>query len=312
VLIALKLIKFFSKMNKKLFVIFLSLIGTGTASIMVSGIKLLSQDLNPFMIAFYRCLFGVIIMLPFMIYNYPEAWKTHNIKLQFVRSAINVYSMISWFTAIGTLQLEKAAAIGFTTPLFTTILAIIFLGEVIRIQRITALIIGFIGILVVIRPGYIPFESGALWLLSAAITFSIVIIIVKKLTEKDSSLTTAFYQMAFMVPPTFLIALFFWESININQFLLFIFVAIAGFITQFSFAQCLKMAETTFIMPIQFTKLIWLSLIGYFFFMEVPDIWTWIGASIIFSSILFIAYREAINKNSLLKTKKVDKLISNY
>ena len=299
-------------MNKKLFVIFLSLIGTGTAAIMVSGIKLLSQDLNPFIIAFYRCLFGVIIMLPFMIYNYPEAWKTHNIKLQFVRSAINVYSMISWFTAIGTLQLEKAAAIGFTTPLFTTILAIIFLGEVIRIQRITALIIGFIGILVVIRPGYIPFESGALWLLSAAITFSIVIIIVKKLTEKDSSLTTAFYQMAFMVPPTFLIALFFWESININQILLFIFVAIAGFITQFSFAQCLKMAETTFIMPIQFTKLIWLSLIGYFFFMEVPDIWTWIGASIIFSSILFIAYREAINKNSLLKTKKVDKLISNY
>ena len=299
-------------MNKKLFVIFLSLIGTGTAAIMVSGIKLLSQDLNPFIIAFYRCLFGVIIMLPFMIYNYPEAWKTHNIKLQFVRSAINVYSMISWFTAIGTLQLEKAAAIGFTTPLFTTILAIIFLGEVIRIQRITALIVGFIGILVVIRPGYIPFESGALWLLSAAITFSIVIIIVKKLTEKDSSLTTAFYQMAFMVPPTFFIALFFWESININQILLFIFVAIAGFITQFSFAQCLKMAETTFIMPIQFTKLIWLSLIGYFFFMEVPDIWTWIGASIIFSSILFIAYREAINKNSLLKTKKVDKLISNY
>ena len=299
-------------MNKKLFVILLSLLGTGTAAIMVSGIKLLSQDLNPFIIAFYRCLFGVIIMLPFMIYNYPEAWKTHNIKLQFVRSGINVYSMISWFTAIGTLQLEKAAAIGFTTPLFTTILAIIFLGEVIRIQRITALIVGFIGILVVIRPGYIPFESGALWLLSAAITFSIVIIIVKKLTEKDSSLTTAFYQMAFMVPPTFFIALFFWESININQFLLFIFVAIAGFITQFSFAQCLKMAETTFIMPIQFTKLIWLSLIGYFFFMEVPDIWTWIGASIIFSSILFIAYREAINKNSLLKTKKVDKLISNY
>ena len=299
-------------MNKKLFVILLSLLGTGTAAIMVSGIKLLSQDLNPFIIAFYRCLFGVIIMLPFMIYNYPEAWKTHNIKLQFVRSAINVYSMISWFTAIGTLQLEKAAAIGFTTPLFTTILAIIFLGEVIRIQRITALIVGFIGILVVVRPGYIPFESGALWLLSAAISFSIVIIIVKKLTEKDSSLTTAFYQMAFMVPPTFFIALFFWESINISQILLFIFVAIAGFITQFSFAQCLKLAETTFIMPIQFTKLIWLSLIGYFFFMEVPDIWTWIGASIIFSSILFIAYREAINTNSLLKTKKVDKLISNY
>ena len=117
-------------MNKKLIVIFLSLIGTGTAAIMVSGIKLLSQDLNPFIIAFYRCLFGVIVMLPFMIYNHPDAWKTHNTKLQFIRCSINVYSMISWFTAIGTLQLEKAAVIGFTTPLFTTILAIIFLGEI--------------------------------------------------------------------------------------------------------------------------------------------------------------------------------------
>ena len=298
-------------MNKKLIVILLSLTGTLTAAIMVSGIKLLSQDLNPFIIAFYRCLFGVLVMLPFMIYNYPKAWKTHNMKLQFIRCSINIYSMISWFTAIGTMQLEKAAAIGFTTPLFTTILAIIFLGEVIKIQRITALVIGFIGILVVIRPGYIPIESGTLWLLSAAITFSIVIIIVKKLTEKDSSLTTAFYQMAFMVPPLFLISLFFWENVNINQIYLFIFVAISGFITQFSFAQCLKMAETTFIMPFQFTKLIWLSVIGYIFFSEIPDYWTWIGAVIIFTSILFITYREAV-KNSILKSKKVDKLLTNY
>ena len=299
-------------MNKKLFVIFLSLLGTATAAMMVSGIKLLSQDLNPFIIAFYRCLFGVIIMLPFMLYSHSQVWKTHNLKLQFIRCSINVYSMISWFTAIGTMQLEKAAAIGFTTPLFTTILAIIFLGEVIKIQRITALIVGFIGILVVIRPGYIPFESGTLWLLSAALTFSIVIIIVKKLTEKDSSLTTTFYQMAFMVPPTFLLALMFWENITINQVIIFIFVALAGFITQFSFAQCLKMADTTFIMPIQFTKLVWLSIIGYLFFQELPDYWTWIGASIIFASILFITYREAVNKNSVLKSKKVNKLISNY
>ena len=299
-------------MNKKLFVIFLSLLGTATAAMMVSGIKLLSQDLNPFIIAFYRCLFGIIIMLPFMLYNHPQVWKTHNLKLQFIRCSINVYSMISWFTAIGAMQLEKAAAIGFTTPLFTTILAIIFLGEVIKIQRITALIVGFIGILVVIRPGYIPFESGTLWLLSAALTFSIVIIIVKKLTEKDSSLTTTFYQMAFMVPPTFLLALIFWENITINQVIIFIFVALAGFVTQFSFAQSLKMADTTFIMPIQFTKLVWLSIIGYLFFQELPDYWTWIGASIIFASILFITYREAVNKNSVLKSKKVNKLISNY
>ena len=129
-------------------------------------------------------------MIPFMIYNHPHSWKTSSIKLQLLRCSINVYSMISWFTAIATLHLETAAAIGFTTPLFTTLLAIIFLGEVIKMQRITALIIGFIGILVVIRPGFVPLEAGALWLLSAAISFSFVIIIVKKLMENYKGFLT--------------------------------------------------------------------------------------------------------------------------
>tara|TARA_B100000965_G_C19479398_1_gene707802 strand:- start:121 stop:1026 length:906 start_codon:yes stop_codon:yes gene_type:complete len=298
--------------NKKIYVIALSIIGTFTAALMVSGIKLLSSDLNPFLIAFYRCLFGVLIMLPFMFYNYPSSWVTSNFKLQIIRCTINVYSMISWFIAIGTLQLEKAAAIGFTTPLFTTLLAIILLGEVVRVQRITALLIGFLGIVVVIRPGFISLEPGVLWLLSAAISFSFVIIIVKKLTEKDSSLTTTFYQMAFMTPPTFFIALFFWEPVNFFHIIIFCGVAFAGFITQLCMAQSLKLSETTFVMPIQFTKLIWLSVIGYLFFMERPDIWTWIGALIIFSSVLYITYREAINKNSLLQSKKVDKLLSHY
>ena len=298
--------------NKKIYVIVLSLIGTFTAALMVSGIKLLSEDLNPFLIAFYRCLFGVIIMLPFMFYNHPSSWITRNFKLQIIRSTINVYSMISWFIAIGTLQLEKAAAIGFTTPLFTTLLAIILLGEVIRFQRIAALVVGFLGIMVVIRPGYISLEPGVLWLLSAAISFSFVIIIVKKLTEKDSSLTTTFYQMAFMTPPTFFIALFFWEPVSIFHILIFCAVALAGFVTQVCMAESLKLSDTTFVMPIQFTKLIWLSIIGYLFFMEKPDIWTWVGALIIFSSVLYITYREAINKNSYLKSKKIDKLLSHY
>ncbi|MDB0003696.1 DMT family transporter, partial [Alphaproteobacteria bacterium] len=272
----------------------------------------LSDDLNPFVIAFYRCLFGVLIMLPFMLYYHPFSWFTNNLKLQIIRCTINVYSMISWFIAIGTLQLEKAAAIGFTTPLFTTLLAIILLGEVVKFQRIAALVVGFVGIIVVIRPGYIDIEPGTLWLLSAALSFSFVIIIVKKLTEKDSSLTTTFYQMAFMTPPTFFIALFFWEPVSSYNIMIFCAVAIAGFITQLCMAQSLKLSETTFVMPIQFTKLIWLSVIGYLFFMEKPDVWTWIGAIIIFSSVLFITYKEAINKNSLLQSKKIDKLHTLY
>tara|TARA_B100000378_G_scaffold131552_1_gene106317 strand:- start:4370 stop:5287 length:918 start_codon:yes stop_codon:yes gene_type:complete len=295
--------------KNKIIVVILSLISTCSAAVMVAGIKQLSLDLNPFIIAFYRCLCGVLIILPFMFFNKFESWKTKSIKLQFLRGSINVYSMISWFTAIGTLHLEKAAAIGFTTPLFTTLLAVLLLGEVIKFHRITALIVGFIGILVVIKPGFVPIESGTLWLLSAALSFSFVLIIVKKLSEKDSSLTTAFYHMLFMTPPTFIISLFFWQSISLYHLLLFSIVAIAGFITQLCLTQSLKMSDTTFVMPLQFTKLIWLSIIGYVIFAELPDIWTWVGAFIIFLAVMYITYREAFIKKDKPIPKQIERAI---
>jgi drug/metabolite transporter (DMT)-like permease len=297
------------KVKTKILVVILSLISTLTAAIMVSGIKILSNDLNPFILAFYRCFFGVIIILPFLFFQKFSDLKTKNIKLQFLRCSINIYSMISWFIAIGTLQLEKAAAIGFTTPLFTTLLAIIFLGEVIRFHRITALIIGFIGILVVIRPGFVTIEPGVLWLLSAALSFSFVLIIVKKLTKKDTSLTTAFYHMLFLTPPTFLISLFYWESISFNHFMILCVVAIAGFITQVTSNQSLKMSDTSFVMPLQFTNLIWLSFIGYALFSEVPNLWTWIGGSIIFSAVIYITFRESTVKKDDPKSKQIEKAI---
>ena len=300
---------FNNTINTKLLVVILSLISTISAAIMVSGIKLLSADLNPFIIAFYRCLFGVIVILPFLGINKFKALKTNFIKLQFLRASINVYSMISWFIAIGTLQLEKAAAIGFTTPLFTTLLAVIILGEVIKIHRISALIVGFIGVLVVIRPGFVPIESGSLWLLSAALSFSVILIIIKKLTEKDTSLTTAFYHMFFMVPPTFIIALFFWQDISLYHVTVFFIIACAGFVTQICLAQSLKMSDTTFVMPLQFTKLVWLSLIGFLFFSEIPVIWTWIGAAIIFSAVMYITYREAFIKKNIPESKQVQRAI---
>jgi len=300
---------FFPKNKTKILVLTLSLISTFSAAIMVSGIKILSNELNAFILVFYRCFFGLIIILPFLFLQKFKDLKTHNIKLQFLRCSINLYSMISWFIAIGTLQLEKAAAIGFTTPLFTTLLAIIFLGEAIKFHRITALIVGFIGILVVVRPGFIVMESGVLWLLSATISFSFVLIIVKKITEKDTSLTTAFYHMLFLTPPTFIISLFYWQNISFTQFMIFTVVAIFGFITQISSNQALKMSDASFVMPLQFTNLIWLSFIGYILFSEIPNIWTWSGGIIIFLAVIYIVFRETVVKKDNPKSKNIIKVI---
>ena len=254
---------------------------------------------------------GLILITPFVAINNFKAIKSNNTKLQLIRAGINIISMICWFSAIGIMHFEKATALGFTTPLFTTILAVLILGEVIRFHRTAALILGFIGIIIIIRPGYVPFEFGTVLMLIASFSFSFVLILVKKLSATDSSLTIIFWHLLFMTPVFFILSLFFWESVTFNQLLIFVFMGAAGLLSHWCLAQAFKLSDTTFVMPLQFTKLIWASLIGLFIFSEQPNIWTWIGGIIIFVSVVYITYREAFKKKGTEKPIQVDRAIIN-
>ena len=293
--------------NKLTQVALLAIGATFFGSFMGACVKLLSDDLHPVIICFYRCLMGLIIITPFIIKNNFQALQTDNMRLQILRALINIISMICWFTAIGMMHLEKATALGFTTPLFTTVLAVIVLGEVIRFHRTAALLLGFIGILIIIRPGYMPFEFGTILMLIASFSFSFVLIFVKKLSATDSSLTIIFYHLLYMTPAFFILSLFYWQSINYNQLVIFSLMGASGLLSHWCLAQAFKMSDTTFVMPLQFTKLIWASLIGLFIFAEQPDIWTWVGGIIIFISVVYITYREAFKKKGTSKPIQVDR-----
>jgi len=297
--------------NKLTQVALLAIGATFFGSFMGACVKLLSDDLHPVIICFYRCLMGLIIITPFIIKNNFQALQTDNMRLQILRALINIISMICWFTAIGMMHLEKATALGFTTPLFTTVLAVIVLGEVIRFHRTAALLLGFIGILIIIRPGYMPFEFGTILMLIASFSFSFVLIFVKKLSATDSSLTIIFYHLLYMTPAFFILSLFYWQSINFNQLVIFSLMGSSGLLSHWCLAQAFKMSDTTFVMPLQFTKLIWASLIGLFIFAEQPDIWTWVGGVIIFISVVYITYREAFRKKGTSKPIQVDRATIN-
>ena len=299
------------KRNKFLTVALLAIGATLFGSFMGAGVKLLSNDLHPIIICFYRCLMGLIIITPFVARNNFKALQTDNMRLQIFRALINIISMICWFSAIGMMHFEKATALGFTTPLFTTVLAVLILGEVIRFHRTAALLLGFIGILIIIRPGYLPFEFGTILMLIASFSFSFVLIFVKKLSATDSSLTIIFYHLLYMTPAFFILSLFYWQSINFNQLVIFSLMGSSGLLSHWCLAQAFKMSDTTFVMPLQFTKLIWASLIGLFIFAEQPDIWTWIGGVIIFISVVYITYREAFRKKGTSKPIQVDRATIN-
>ena len=299
------------KRNKFLTVALLAIGATLFGSFMGAGVKLLSDDLHPIIICFYRCLMGLIIITPFVARNNFKALQTDNMRLQIFRALINIISMICWFSAIGMMHFEKATALGFTTPLFTTVLAVLILGEVIRFHRTAALLLGFVGILIIIRPGYMPFEFGTILMLIASFSFSFVLIFVKKLSATDSSLTIIFYHLLYMTPAFFILSFFYWESINLSQLIVFILMGASGLLSHWCLAQAFKMSDTTFVMHLQFTKLIWASLIGLFIFSEQSDIWTWIGGVIIFISVVYITYREAFKKKGTLKPIQVDRATIN-
>ena len=299
------------KRNKFLTVALLAIGATLFGSFMGAGVKLLSNELHPIIICFYRCLMGLIIITPFVARNNFKALQTDNMRLQIFRALINIISMICWFSAIGMMHFEKATALGFTTPLFTTVLAVLILGEVIRFHRTAALLLGFVGILIIIRPGYMPFEFGTILMLIASFSFSFVLIFVKKLSATDSSLTIIFYHLIYMTPVFFILSLFYWENINLNQLIIFTLMGASGLLSHWCLAQAFKMSDTTFVMPLQFTKLIWASLIGLFIFAEQPDIWTWVGGIIIFISVVYITYREAFKKKGTSKPIQVDRATLN-
>ena len=297
--------------NKLVSVAFLAIGATLFGSFMGAGVKFLSDDLHPIIICFYRCLMGLILITPFVARNNFQALQTDNMRLQIFRALINIISMICWFSAISMMHFEKATALGFTTPLFTTVLAVLILGEVIRFHRTAALLLGFVGILIIIRPGYMPFEFGTVLMLIASFSFSFVLIFVKKLSATDSSLTIIFYHLLYMTPAFFILSLFYWENINFNQLIIFVLMGASGLLSHWCLAQAFKMSDTTFVMPLQFTKLIWASLIGLFIFAEQPDVWTWVGGVIIFISIVYITYREAFKKKGTSKPIQVDRATIN-
>ena len=156
-----------------------------------------------------------------------------------------------------------------------------------------------------------PFEFGTILMLIASFSFSFVLIFVKKLSATDSSLTIIFYHLLYMTPAFFILSFFYWENINLNQLIIFILMGASGLLSHWCLAQAFKMSDTTFVMPLQFTKLIWASLIGLFIFSEQPDIWTWVGGVIIFISVVYITYREAFKKKGTLKPIQVDRATIN-
>ena len=290
--------------NNKL-AIFLIITSVFFGTVMLSFLKIAQEDVNVYVAGFFRFFLGLVIILPYIVKNKDAVLKTTHLKQHFLRAILGLPAMLLYFSALVLLPIEKLTAISFVVPLIVTILAVFFLGEKIYIYRTLALILGFSGMLVIIRPGFVDISIGVYMVLFSALLWSINIIITKKISKDDSAITILAYQSIFMSLLSFFIVLFFWEMPSLKTFIYLILAAICGTVLHLTLNHAFKLVDVSMTQPYSFLNLVFASIIGYFVFDEIPDLYTWIGALIIFTGVLIISYREMKLDKEIIR-KRVD------
>ena len=287
--------KISNNIPSSLFAISLMIISGLFFVLMHSAVKYLSKEVHIFEIAFFRCALVIFVLAPIIFQQGKKIFKTKQPKVQFLRITTNSVAMLCFFYGISTTPLAQLTTLGFTVPIFATILAVIFMKEKIRLRRTTALIVGFIGTIIVMRPD-ISIELGALLIIFSSFLWSICLIFIKKLTQTDSAVTISLYFGIGMIPATFALALPVLEMIDLRQFIILIFIAITGTLAQTIMNSALEKGELALLLPFDFLRLIWSVLIGYALFSEEPTITLWLGGFLIIGSTSYIAWREATLK----------------
>ncbi|MEM6940902.1 MAG: DMT family transporter [Pseudomonadota bacterium] len=277
-------------------------ISTVAFAFMHFSVRIVSSALHPFQIAFFRNLFGLAFLIPLLVGPGFVQLRTKRLGLHALRGIVNIAAMFLFFSALAITPLAKVTALSFTAPLFTSVLSVIFLREVIQLRRWAGIGMGFVGMLVILRPGFSVVETGAVMVIVAALLWSVALILVKTLSRTESSVAIVawmgIFLSAFSVGP----AIWVWQNPSLWAWGWLLFIGLTGTVAQVSLSQSLKETDPTAVMPFDFLKLIWAALLAFWFLGEVPDGLTLFGAAMIFGSGLYVAHRErAAAKNKPLE-----------
>ena len=294
-------------LNNNQFAIFLIIISIIFGTLMGTFIKLAQEELNVFTTGFLRFFFGFLIITPYILKTKFEVFSTKNLKIHILRSALNLPAMLLGFAALAMLPLEKMTAIHFIVPIIVTILAVIFLKEKIYLYRSIALVMGFLGMLIILRPGIIDISIGIYMALISSLIWSVVIILTKKVSKDDSAITILSHQYVYMSLFSFPLVIYFWDQPSLKTIFFILCAAMSGTILHIALNHAYKLVDVTMTQPYSFLGLVVSSIIGYFVFSDKPDFYTWLGASVIFCGVLLISYRELqLNKEITRKRLNIN------
>lgn len=257
------------------------------------AVRLATDELHPLEVVFFRNLFGFLLILPFSLRGGLSSLKTNRLPMFGLRALFSTGAMSLWFSAIAYMPLAEATTLNFTVPLFGTILAAVILKEQIRHHRILALLAGFAGVAIIIRPGSETMQLASLLPIGAALCMASAGLTIKSLARTESSANVVMYTMLIMAPVTLIPALFVWQAPTWNVIgILVIGTALAN-VTQICNTNAFRLYDYSFVIGFNYLRLPFVVLIALVMFGEVPEIWLLPGATLIIGSALYIARREA-------------------
>jgi drug/metabolite transporter (DMT)-like permease len=262
--------------------------------------KYLSAALPSIEIAWIRFLVFALIMVPAMLPGSPlYALQSDRRGLQLMRGTALLGSSLFFISGLRFLPIAEASATGFVSPLFVTALSIFFLGESVGVRRWLATAVGLIGVLIILQPGSGAFHPAAFFPLVSALAWACTLVMTRMLSGRDRAVTTMTYSsiagvciLSVMVPMV-------WVAPTWHDIVLGIFIGVASTAGQWIVVLAFRYADASVLAPFSYTQLLWVSILGFVIFGELPDVWTVTGAVFIVAGGLYTAHRERVRHSQL-------------
>ncbi len=256
-------------------------------------VRTLGSDMPAVEAAFIRYLVGVGLLLPAIWRMRGRLLRNNSLRLYVYRGAIHGVAVMLWFFAMARIPLAEVTAIGFSTPVFTALGAIFIFREQVRARRVIAIAAGFIGTLIILRPGFHSIEAGSLAQLVAALFFAGSFLLAKRMTQSESSgdilvMLSIFCTLALMPG-----AIYYWREPTLPEIGWLALVAVFATAGHYAITRAIAAAPLTVTQPLSFLQLIWAIVFGYWLFDEVPDTWVIAGGLVIVAAVSYLAHREA-------------------
>lgn len=256
------------------------------ASLLITIVRFLSADFHILFIVMMRNLFALLFFVPQIFSDYRKVFKTDKLSLHLIRGVNGLISMFFWFSAVTILPMSEAVSISFIIPILTTAVAVLFLKEKVKAHTWIASIIGFVGVLIILRPGFKEFNNAYFYCFASIIMWTISNILIKLMTKSEKPQTIVAYMSLIMLIGSIPLAIPYIEPIAVVDLLSFVALGLVSNLTHICISNAYGKSDLSYVQPFDFTRLIFTAIISYYCFDEVIDIWVVVGSVVILCGVI--------------------------